>query len=138
MQECYKCSLAVHQEFVVSYIKGVSPASYFNIAKNIWAVFMSIIYNCYDCTVLCRWRRRDFRRCRMQTGVVIRSSGKDWTSMDTWTPNPRAKPFIPRQQRSLYLTWKYRLTNKRAMRRICQVSLSLYKIMPGWQLHHIT
>uniref|UniRef100_A0A671SW68 Protein O-linked-mannose beta-1,2-N-acetylglucosaminyltransferase n=1 Tax=Sinocyclocheilus anshuiensis TaxID=1608454 RepID=A0A671SW68_9TELE len=42
--------------------------------------------------------------------------------MDTWTPNPRAKPFIPRQQRSLYLTWKYRLTNKRAVRRICQVS----------------
>ncbi|RXN35561.1 O-linked-mannose beta-1,2-N-acetylglucosaminyltransferase 1 [Labeo rohita] len=41
--------------------------------------------------------------------------------MDTWTPNPRAKPFIPRQQRSLYLTWKYRLTNKRAVRRICQV-----------------
>uniref|UniRef100_A0A3Q3FPD0 Protein O-linked-mannose beta-1,2-N-acetylglucosaminyltransferase n=1 Tax=Labrus bergylta TaxID=56723 RepID=A0A3Q3FPD0_9LABR len=27
--------------------------------------------------------------------------------METWTPNPRAKPFIPRQQRSLYLTWKY-------------------------------
>ncbi|XP_058636092.1 protein O-linked-mannose beta-1,2-N-acetylglucosaminyltransferase 1 isoform X2 [Onychostoma macrolepis] len=42
--------------------------------------------------------------------------------MDTWTPNPRAKPFIPRQQRSLYLTWKYRLTNKRAVRRIFQVS----------------
>lgn len=27
--------LAAHQEFVASYIKGVSPASYFNIAKNI-------------------------------------------------------------------------------------------------------
>ncbi|CAM4625415.1 hypothetical protein PO909_005631 [Leuciscus waleckii] len=65
----------------------------------------------------------------MQTGVVIRSSGKDWTSMDTWTPNPRAKPFIPRQQRSLYLTWKYRLTNKRAMRRICQASAVLFLLI---------
>ncbi|XP_051563226.1 protein O-linked-mannose beta-1,2-N-acetylglucosaminyltransferase 1-like [Myxocyprinus asiaticus] len=49
--------------------------------------------------------------------------------MDTWTPNPRAKPFIPRQQRSLYLTWKYRLTNKRAVRRICQVSAVLFLLI---------
>lgn len=41
--------------------------------------------------------------------------------MENWTPNPRAKPFIPRQQRSLYLTWKYTLTNKRTIRRFCQV-----------------
>lgn len=41
--------------------------------------------------------------------------------MENWTPNPRAKPFIPRQQRSLYLTWKYKLTNKRSIRRFCQV-----------------
>lgn len=41
--------------------------------------------------------------------------------MENWTPNPRAKPFIPRQQRSLYLTWKYKLTNKRTVRRFCQV-----------------
>ncbi|XP_077054689.1 protein O-linked-mannose beta-1,2-N-acetylglucosaminyltransferase 1 isoform X3 [Siphateles boraxobius] len=77
--------------------------------------------------------RRDFRRCRIQTGIVIRSSGQDWTGqwtpMDTWTPNPRAKPFIPRQQRSLYLTWKYRLTNKRAMRRICQASAVLFLLI---------
>ncbi|KAA0712945.1 Protein O-linked-mannose beta-1,2-N-acetylglucosaminyltransferase 1 [Triplophysa tibetana] len=45
--------------------------------------------------------------------------------MDTWTPNPKAKPFIPRQQRSLYLTWKYRLANKRSVRRICQASAVL-------------
>ncbi|XP_056115136.1 protein O-linked-mannose beta-1,2-N-acetylglucosaminyltransferase 1 [Rhinichthys klamathensis goyatoka] len=49
--------------------------------------------------------------------------------MDTWTPNPRAKPFIPRQQRSLYLTWKYRLTNKRTMRRICQASAVLFLLI---------
>lgn len=41
--------------------------------------------------------------------------------MENWTPNPRAKPFIPRQQRSLYLTWKYKLSNKRTIRRFCQV-----------------
>lgn len=49
--------------------------------------------------------------------------------MDAWTPNPRAKPFIPRQQRSLYLTWKYRLTNKRAVRRICQASAVLFLLI---------
>lgn len=49
--------------------------------------------------------------------------------MDTWTPNPRAKPFIPRQQRSLYLTWKYRLTSKRAVRRICQASAVLFLLI---------
>ncbi|XP_056607524.1 protein O-linked-mannose beta-1,2-N-acetylglucosaminyltransferase 1 [Triplophysa dalaica] len=49
--------------------------------------------------------------------------------MDTWTPNPKAKPFIPRQQRSLYLTWKYRLTNKRAVRRICQASAVLFLLI---------
>ncbi|XP_029356716.1 protein O-linked-mannose beta-1,2-N-acetylglucosaminyltransferase 1 isoform X2 [Echeneis naucrates] len=49
--------------------------------------------------------------------------------METWTPNPRAKPFIPRQQRSLYLTWKYKLTNKRTLRRFCQASAVLFLLI---------
>lgn len=49
--------------------------------------------------------------------------------METWTPNPRAKPFIPRQQRSLYLTWKYKLTNKRTIRRFCQAAAVLFLLI---------
>ncbi|KAM8873869.1 protein O-linked-mannose beta-1,2-N-acetylglucosaminyltransferase 1 isoform 2-T2 [Spinachia spinachia] len=49
--------------------------------------------------------------------------------METWTPNPRAKPFVPRQQRSLYLTWKYKLTNKRTIRRFCQAGAMLFLLI---------
>ncbi|XP_017291285.1 protein O-linked-mannose beta-1,2-N-acetylglucosaminyltransferase 1 isoform X2 [Kryptolebias marmoratus] len=49
--------------------------------------------------------------------------------METWTPNPRAKPFIPRQQRSWYLTWKYTLSNKRTVRRLCQVGAVVFLLI---------
>ncbi|XP_072294892.1 protein O-linked-mannose beta-1,2-N-acetylglucosaminyltransferase 1 [Eucyclogobius newberryi] len=49
--------------------------------------------------------------------------------MESWTPNPRAKPFIPRTQRSLYLSLKYSLSSRRALRRACQAGAVLFLVV---------
>ncbi|XP_029939772.1 protein O-linked-mannose beta-1,2-N-acetylglucosaminyltransferase 1 isoform X3 [Salarias fasciatus] len=49
--------------------------------------------------------------------------------METWTPNPRAKPFVPRQQRSLYRSWRYRLSSARSVRRLCQAGSVLFLLV---------
>lgn len=49
--------------------------------------------------------------------------------MESWTPNPRAKPFVPRQQRSLYRTWRYRISSKRSLRRLCQAGSVIFLLV---------